>query len=274
MVPMKPNAPIKSQRAMRAGCQRPLISAIPILLLLAGCSAESELTTRLDPSLTMGDLRQGKLAVLGVVKYQEPDQVRPPLIAMLEKTWREERADVPMVPAESVARALGPERDRKLLLAYEYQGSLDPAALAEISDSLGGTARFLVVARVEKERTRSSTRGINSSDTTAARSDWAMGITGRDAQVAVQLYDLSRRTLVMSARLEGSSENQRPMLSPIRSKGDAGVTLDVTGAVPPDEMGYPGAPELAMALEEPFRNFARMLPGSPKPPSSPPAEKR
>ena len=250
----------------------PSVFAIAILVL-GGCAAESEIT-RLDPSLTDRDLRQGKLAVLGVVKFQEPDQVRPPLIAMLEKTWREERPDVPLVPAESVSRALGAERDRKLLLAYEYQGTLDPAALAELSDSLRGVARFLMVARVEKDRTRSSTRGINSSDTTAQRSDYAMGITGRDAQVAVQLYDLSRRTLVMSARFQGSSENERPMLSPLRPGGSSGVNLEVTGAVPPDEHSYPGAPELALALEEPFRNFARMLPGSSKPPSSPPAQKK
>jgi len=249
-----------------------MILAIAILAL-GGCSAESQLN-RLDPTLTQSDLRQGKLAVLGVVKYQEPDQVRPPLIAMLEKTWHEERADVPMVPAESVRRLLGPERDRKILLSYEYQGSLDPAALAELSDSLRGVARFLVVARVEKDRTRSSTRGINSSDTTVARSDYAMGVTGRDAGVAVQLYDLERRALVMSARFEGSSENERPMLSPLRPGGSSGVNLEVTGAVVPDEQSYPGAPELALALEEPFRNFARMLPGSPRAPSVAPAVKK
>jgi hypothetical protein len=268
---MNPNPPIRSQRAMREGCQRARIFAIAILIL-AGCSAESELT-RLDPSLTDRDLRQGKLAVLGVVKYQEPDQVRPPLIAMLEKTWREERADVPLVPAESVSRALGLERDRKLLLSYEYQGKLDPAALAEISDSLRGVARYLVVARVDKDRIRNSTRGVSSSDTTVVRPDYAIGVTGRDAGVAVQLYDLERRALVMSARFEGSTENERPMLSPLRSRGNDGVTLEVKG-VSPEEMGYPGEPDLAPALEEPFRNFARMLPGSPKPPSTPPDVKK
>lgn len=222
--------------------------------------------------MTDQDLRQGKLAVLGVVKYQEPDQVRPPLIAMLEKTWHEERADVPLVPAESVSRALGPERDRKLLLGYEYQGSLDPAALAELSDSLRGVARFLVVARVEKDRTRNSTRGISTSDTTsAAHVLYAMGVTGRDARVAVQLYDLSRKALVVSATFTGSAESEHPMVAPL---GQVGSGIVVAPQVPPEEQGYPPAPELALALEEPFRNFARMLPGSPKPPSIPPDVKR
>jgi hypothetical protein len=246
---------------------RPNVPGALLLLLLAGCSAESELT-RMDPNLNEIDLRQGKVAVLGVVKYQEPDQVRPPLIAMLERTWREERKDVPMIPADSVRQELGPERDRKLLLAYEYQGSLEKDEIAEIADSLRGVARYLIAARIERDRTRNSTRGINSADTTAARSDYAMGITGRDARVSVQLYDLLRRVVVVSARFEGSSENERPMLSPLRRGG--GVTLEMRGAVPPDEMGYPGVPELALALHGPFQNFARMLPGAATPAALPP----
>jgi len=240
-----------------------------LLAGLAGCSAESELT-RLDSSLTAADLRQGKVAVLGVVKFQEPDQVRPPLIAMLERTFRDERHDVPLIDADSVRQMLGTERDRRLLLAYEYQGALNPDDLAEISDSLRGAAKFLLLARVERDRMRNSTRGISSADTGVARSDFAMGITGRDARVEVRLYDLTRRALVMSARYEGSSENERPMLSPLRPRGGSGVAVEIGQAVPPEEQGYPGAPELALALEQPFRSFARSLPGAPRPAAVPP----
>ena len=248
-------------------------SIAAVLFLLAGCSAETELT-RLDATITAAELREGQVAVLGVVKFQEPDQIRPPLIATLETVWREERPDVPLVTADSVRQALGTVRDQKLLLAYEYQGQLDTQALDEIADSLRGLARYVIVARVEKDRTRNSTRGINNSDTTAARTDWAMGITGRDATVAVQLYDLARKEVAVNARFEGSSENARPMLSPLQPRGTTEITVEGQSPVPPDEPGYPGAPELAMALQQPFRNFARILPGSTKAPSSPPVEKR
>jgi hypothetical protein len=243
-----------------------------LLVLVAGCSAETELT-RLDATITAAELREGKVAVLGVVKFQEPDQIRPPLIATLEAVWREERPDVPMMTADSVRQALGAVRDRKLLLAYEYQGRLDESALEEIGDSLRGLARYVIVARVEKDRTRNSTRGINNADTTAAR-NYSMGITGRDATVAVQLYDLARKDLAVNARFEGSSENERPMLSPLQPRGTTEITIEGKSPVPPDELGYPGVPELAMALQQPFRNFARILPGSTKAPSSPPVEKR
>jgi hypothetical protein len=250
MVPMNPKPPWLALLALSA---------------LLGCAAsDSELTKR-DPGLNAADLRQGKVAVLGVVKFQEPDQVRPPLLAMLEKTFREERPDVPMIPADSVRSILGAERDQKLLLGYEYQGTLDDHALGEIADSLRGVARFILLARVEKDRTRNSTRGIALTDTTsAAHVLYEMGVTGRDARVTVQLYDLSRRALAVSARYEGSTESEHPMLSRLGK-------VSFIPKVPPEEQGYPETPELAMALREPFQTFARTLPGAPQPAGAPPA---
>jgi hypothetical protein len=242
-------------------------SALVWAALALGCASEAEIQ-RLDTSVAAADLRQGKIAVLGVVKFQEPDQIRPPLIAMLEKTFREERRDVPLIPADSVRQMLGAERDRRLLLGYEYQGTLDPGALAEISDSLHGAARFLLLARVDRDRTRNSTRGITNADTARGRVDYAMGITGRDARVTVHLYDLTRRTLVAGVQYEGSSENEKPMLSPVLPYGRSGI--EVGPSVPPEDRGYPGVPELAPALEGPFRTFARTLPGAPASSSSAP----
>ena len=239
-------------------------AALALAALVAGCSSEAELT-HLDPTLSANDLRQGKVAVLGVVKFQEPDQVRPPLIDMLEKTFREERRDVTLIPAGSVRTLLGAERNKKILLDYEYQGALDDHALEEIADSLRGIARYILVARVDRDRTRNSTRGIALTDTTSsAHVLYAMGVTGRDARVTVQLYDLSRRALAVSARYEGSTESEHPMLSPMGQ-------VNFLPKVSPEEQGYPETPELAMALREPFQTFARTLPGAPQPAGAPPA---
>src|SRR2546426_8900338 len=107
--------------------QRIALAALLLCGALPGCASESSLL-RLDPGLTEADLRQGKLAVLGVVKFQEPDQVRPPLVAMLERTLGEERGDITLIRSDSVRLVLGEERYRRILLAYEYQGTLDSAA--------------------------------------------------------------------------------------------------------------------------------------------------
>jgi hypothetical protein len=266
MVPMNPNPPITSQRSIGPRCHRAPSArkAFPWLLLLgflSGCAASDSELARLDPGLNAADLRQGKVAVMGVVEFQEPDQVRPPLVAMLERTFRYERADVPLITADNVRQSLGEERYGRLLLGYEYQGSLDAVAIREVSDSLRGAARFILLARVEKDRTRSSTRRRSPADTGTVRSDFAMGITGRDARVAIHLYDLNRATLVMTATYDGSSENAKPMISPMRRVG-ASVVLEPGRKDSPEEEEYPGAPELALALEEPFRTFARSLPGA------------
>ncbi|TMQ59264.1 MAG: hypothetical protein E6K76_05305 [Candidatus Eisenbacteria bacterium] len=249
--------------------QRIALAGFLLCGTLAGCASESTLL-RLDTGLTEADLRQGKIAVLGVVKYQEPDQVRPPLVAMLERTLAEERRDIPLIRADSVRSVLGPERYRRILLAYEYQGTLDSAALREIADSLRGKARFVVLARVTRERIRNSARGVSAADTGVIRPEYAMGITGRDASVQVHLYDVSRSELVMSAAYEGSSENSKPILASVLPGAPPGVTVEVgPQAVPPESQGYPPPPELALALEEPFRAFARALPVTPRPPVPP-----
>jgi hypothetical protein len=59
------------------------------------------------------------------------------------------------------------------------------------------------------------------------------------------------------------------MLSPIQPGGGSGATVEIGQAVPPEEQGYPGIPDLALALEEPFRAFARALPGAPQPAGAP-----
>jgi hypothetical protein len=233
-------------------------------LILAGCASQEEFR-RLDPGLNETALRQGKVAVLGVVKFQEPDQIRPPLIAMLERTFREERRDIPLIPSDSVQAMLGTERYRRILLGYEYQGKLEESALEEIADSLRGAARFVLLARIEKDRTRNSTRSIESSDTALVRPDFAMGVTGRDARVAVHLYDLTRNELVASVAYEGSSESSKPIHLPYRPRSSSGSTIEVGPKESPEDLGYPGAPELALALEEPFRTFARTLPGAQQP---------
>ncbi len=254
------------RRAAGFGFISTLITA---LTLHAGCASESDIL-RSDPGLRASDLHDGKIAVLGVVKYQEPDQIRPPLIAMLQRTLAEERRDIPLVPADSVRDALGAERYRKTLLEYEYQGSLDEAALRDLAGSLRGV-RFLVMARVDKDRTRYSTRGRADADTGSMRPDFAMGVTGRDARVTVHLYDLVRGTLVFAARYMGSSEESRPVRVPASgSPAGSGVRVDVGAATSPENEGYPGAPELALALEGPFRAFARALPGAPLRPGGAP----
>lgn len=239
------------------------LAAPAALAALVGCAAESAFT-RIDPGLTYGALREGKVAVLGVVKPQEVDQVRPPLIEMLETALSEERSDIALVRSDRVREALGKAPYRRILLAYEFQGAIDSAALREVADSLRGLARFVMIARVESDRLRHSARSPNDADTALVRPGFLVGVTGRDARVSVQLYDLSKRALAFGAKYVGSGETQKPIHASAASRRPrSGVAVEVLPQVSPEDQGYPEPPSLARALEEPFRSFARELPRSP-----------
>jgi hypothetical protein len=227
---------------------------------LIGCAAESKLS-RVDPGLTAAALREGSVAVLGVVKPQEVDQVRPPLIAMLETGLSEERGDLPLLRADRVRELLGKEPHRRILLAYEFQGMLDSAAVRELADSLRGRARFAVVARVESDQLRYSSREISETDSAGVPRVFVMAVTGRDARVSVQLYDLAKRALVLNAKYIGSSEAEIPIFTgAARGARRPGMTVEVAPQVTPSSQGYPDPPDLARSLEGPFRSFARDLP--------------
>src|SRR5512143_3309724 len=111
----------------------PLRKARPLLLLgalaglvagWAGCASESKLL-RSDPSFTAGALTHGGIAVVSIVKKEEVEQVRPPLIAALEAELARGRPDLRLIPADRVAAALGLPAYRHLLSAYQASGSLD-----------------------------------------------------------------------------------------------------------------------------------------------------
>lgn len=231
------------------------------LAALAGCAAEAKIL-REDATLTNRALREGGIAVLGVVKVEEIDTVRPPLIAKLEIVFAEERPDIHVIGAQRVREALGKASYRRILLGYEYHGVIDTASLREIADSLRGAARYVVVARVDSDRLRRSTRDAKDADT--SRVGWAAAVlvTGRNARVAVRLYDLDQRTVCLDAQYAGTAENLKAgVASSVRPpEPQAGVTVGTAPQIVPQEEGYPDPPELAEVVETPFRTFARSLP--------------
>jgi len=237
-----------------------LVATLLASITLGGCAAESKIS-RVDPELTYAALREGVVAVLGVVKPQEVDQVRPPLIAMLETALSEERGDIPLLRSDAVRQLLGKEPYRRALLTYEFQGTLDSAAVRELADSLRARARFVVVARVESDQLRYSSRETSEPDTAGVLRITVRAVTGRDARVSVQLYDLAKRALALSAKYMGSSESDIPIFTGAGPRERRpGVSVDVAPQVTPAAQGYPDPPELARSLEGPFRSFARELP--------------
>lgn len=239
---------------------------------LAGCATEAKLL-RSDPAFTAAALSRGGLAVVSVVKKEEVEQVRPPLIAALMRKLSQARPDLRLVDADRVAEALGTIRYRRLLNAYQARGSLDSAEVRALADAVGGAARYGVLGRVTHDALRTSERGISPEDSSRYRFFSTRLVTGRDARVDMQVYDLAKGTLVYRAEYAGSAEDERPARYGLEGGGataGSGVTIGAGSrdAAPPgvpdslaEQWGrYPEAPTLARSLEEAFRAFARDLP--------------
>jgi hypothetical protein len=248
------------------------VAAVALAVGLAGCAAESKLF-RSDPSFTAAALSAGGVAVVSVVKKEEVEQVRPPLIAALEEVLRSARPDLRLISAGRVADDMGLGTYRRILRDYQASGSLDSAGVRTLARAVDGEARYAIVARVTSDALRRSERGISPQDSSRYRFFRVLLVTGRDARVDVHVYDLAKRAVVYYAQYAGSAEDSRPARYGLEGGGAAaggGVTVGLGSrdAVPPgvpdslaEQWGrYPPAPTLAGALTEAFRAFAADLP--------------
>lgn len=261
-------------RAARAALA---VGALVLAALLGGCAAETDLL-RQDPGFTAETLRQGGLAVLGVVQVDEVAQVRGPLIAGLTQVLRATRRDVPLVEAARVEGAMPDSAYRLLLLGYQMRGEPDSLWLAVAANAARGMARYGVLARVESDAVRYGTRYV-SNDVPGRQSESQVQVTGRDAKIAVDVYDLGTRLLVFRGRFIGASD-AAPSFRPAAADSDS-LELPLptpeprpvnpaTGLPPipgpsdsPAALGYPEAPPVSKAAEAAFVSFARSLPGAP-----------
>jgi hypothetical protein len=237
---------------------------------LAGCASEAKLL-RVEPSFTAAALSAGGLAVVGVVKKEEVEQVRPPLIAALTEELGRARPDLRLVDADRVTGLLGLPAYRRVLQSYQARGWLDSAEVRSLAGALGGEARFAVLGRVTSDGIRTSERDLAPEDSSRYRFFNTLLVTGRDARVDVQVYDLASGSMVYRGQFAGSAEDSRPARYRLDAgAAGSGTAIGVglretapTGAADSaaDSWGrYPPAPALASALTEAFRAFASGLP--------------
>jgi hypothetical protein len=246
------------------------------VLALAGCAAESQLLDQ-APDFTADRLREGGLAVLGVVQVDEVAQVRPALVDALERVLSAVRRDIPLVPATRARGALPDSVERIFLLGYQMHGEPDRVSLTRVAREARASARYGILARVESAPIRYGSRQVVSGMPGDERRDVQVRVTGRDAHISVRIYDLSTLAAVFNAKYIGSSD-VAPMIRPPSEDSLKAVTREATAHVNPGvrtagiggpEDGFPDAPPVARAAEASFLLMARDLPGAP--PSPPPA---
>ncbi len=243
-----------------------LLALGALVALAAGCAHVSDVREA-DPGFTADALRSGGLVVMGVVQVNEIPQVRPPLIAALERVLTATRGDIRLIPAATAAAALDDSTARFLLLSYQMQGVPDPAWLNQAAPRLAVLGRYGVLARVESDKLRYAGRDAPANDPSLQSPSGRIRVTGRDVHVLVQVYELKTQTKVFDAKYIGVAEVAEPDTLPLALAMPSGATgVSGTSRAAPVEQEYPKPPPLARALEPAFLEFARSLPGGPPQP--------
>lgn len=233
------------------------------IVLFAGCAAERQAPRH---GLTAEMIRADGIAVAGVVVVDEVEQIRPPLVEALEQSLQFWRSDMAVTSAGRVREQLGAPAYRRILAGFQQSGALSESDRAELSSSLRNVARFLILARVEKNAVRVVGLGsFRASTKTGTAGSVGVGVSSRNTKVRVLLYDSEVGRTVLSAVYNGSSdyrapEGRPPLPSRIPRPGDQ-----------PDPRYEPetDVPTLVDALLEAFRTFAHDLPGPVEPPPGP-----
>ncbi|HET9939539.1 MAG TPA: hypothetical protein VFR25_00410 [Candidatus Eisenbacteria bacterium] len=152
------------------------------------------------------ELRQGGIAIMGVVEVGEVDQVRPPLVAALDSVLAVKRPEIPRYSQRQVRNAVDDSTARFLLLGYQLHGLVENAWLDRAADSLHDMARFGILARIVRTRVRHDDAEIpvrpGSKETRTVRA------AELDAHVQVHVYDLRARTLRASGEFLGIGEHR------------------------------------------------------------------
>lgn len=198
---------------------------------------------------------------------EEVEQVRPPLIAALEKVLRESRPDLPFRTAASVRDSLGAAEYRRILAAYQLDGKLSDADRGVLASRLRGSARFALLARVDKDDIRQPPlRRSSSGQVGAASPTFGAFTASRDTRIRVTLYDLASGKESWAAIYASSSDNVLPDSVP---RLPSQLIVPPPGAereVPVEPV--PEVPSLAEAVVEGYRAFVADLPARPASPAA------
>ena len=256
-------------RGVAAVLSRPaerLAAALLVAGIFAGCAAERAVLTT-DAGPTYEALREGGLAIVGVTVIEEVEQVRPPLNAMLEAVPRETHPDLRVRNADAMRDTLGLAEYRRLLTAYQSAGKLTDADRGVLVARLRRSARFALLARVDKDVVRlPPTRAPLSRSASAANARFGAPTVSRDARLRVTLSDLETNREAWAAVYASSTDNIVP--DSTSRPPDVRLTPPLGSPAEPPMDPLPETPSLALALVEGFRAFAADLPAKPGAPAS------
>jgi hypothetical protein len=214
-------------------------------------------------TMTYQNLVPGGIAIGGVASRIDGPTSQPgsreSMARAFEGALRAARADIPLLGADRVRRAVGDEIHESMLAQFQLKGELSVSTLDSIRAALVDTVRYLVVARVEKDDAiHDTTERDTDYDRTTDPETFKTAM--RTVVVGFRVYDLHDGKLAWKFRPIDSEVNETkvPKPSTIFSPKTVVGQLEISSSE--DKVPYPDMPDVFQNLAEIFDKFARALP--------------
>ena len=216
-------------------------------------------------TITYQNLVPGGVAIVGVTSHLQGPTSPPESRGVMAKTFEEQflmwREDIPLMGVDRVRSAVGPEPYEAMLDQVQSTGELSTPALASLKAALVDSVRYVVVARLERERVNRGTNEVDPDNDPDTKDSKIVNYINRIIDVTFRVYDLRDGTLAWNRHQTGTEtrENSAPVGTTLfKSYTAAGILESVLS----DEKGPPDPP-LGDAFENLpgiFETFLKKLP--------------
>jgi hypothetical protein len=275
--------------------KRAVFTTVSILLLLAGCATTIKNLYH-DPSFTYDAIQASGLQICGVISavsdlgreemqtysehlmiqlaYHEKGFASDIVEAFTLKAPKDRTPDLRVNEAKVVVEALGRKRYYAMLNDYKYRTPAFVQWLEEIGSKTG--ARYAVFARIEKQtpvhrkrvkhvdyRERGKDKNGKEQEKVAVGQHISSETTIQ-ADVVLEIYDLSSKTVVWSGPVSGYGVNSKSYHTKRVPDDDKGIPAETLKMLDDQLYPFPPDPTLADALWSAFKVYAENLPKPPK----------
>jgi hypothetical protein len=219
-----------------------------------------------DPGFTYVSAVNERMVIGGVVYSIGPEEIRDAIgdeaTNQLRITFLHNRDDLRVLPVGTVLAAVGDETLDHILYHYERGATLEERDLETLREGLSGTARYIILSRIEEDYVYTSRKFHTEGDEETLE----LG-THRRVSASFHIYDLEENRTAWHGVIQETDTN--PYVFSRELPGEEGeveestwvdVVLGVVVADPTIDLRYPDPPNLQQVLPHIFAGFADHLP--------------
>jgi len=215
-------------------------------------------------TITYQNLVPGGIAIGGVTSHIDGPTSQPgsreSMARMFEESFLQSRTDIPLMGADRVRSAVGGDTYESMLDQLKSRGEVSGSTLDSLRAALVDSVRYLVVARIEKEKALRYTVERDTDYDPKTYNFETFNIASRTVEVGFRVYDLHDGKLAWNVRRTDSEEQEARLPKPSTIFKSFTVAGQLETALSDDKGPDPGMPDVFGNLAVIFDQFTRALP--------------